>query len=60
MKNNNYTEYVEYRMPRKMFNMILKTRDNSAKKSNPYAYVMEVVNSEFGLKGKVRKIIIEG
>lgn len=58
--NNKFVEPIEYRMSKKMFDLLVKTRSNAAdKKMNPYAYVMKVVNSNFGLKGEVRKLHIE-
>lgn len=57
--NNKNVELVEYRMSKKMFDALVRTRNNSEdKKMNPYAYVMKVVNSDFGLKGQVRKLHI--
>lgn len=53
------TEFIEYRMSKKMFDMLLKTRSNTEdKKMNPYAYVMKVINENFGLKGQVKKLHI--
>lgn len=53
------TEFIEYRMSKKMFDILVKTRNNSEdRKMNPYAYVMKVINNEFGLKGQVKKLHI--
>ena len=58
--NNKFVEPIEYRMSKKMFDLLVKTRNSAVdKKMNPYAYVMKVVNSDFGLKGEVRKLHIE-
>lgn len=60
MNNNKFVEPIEYRMSKKMFDLLVKTRSSVAdKKMNPYAYVMKVVNNDFGLKGEVRKLHIE-
>lgn len=53
-------EQIEYRMPKKMFDLMVKTRSGADKKMNPYAYVMKVINNDFGLKGEVKKLHIEG
>ena len=53
-------EQIEYRMSKQMFDSLVKTRNSAAdKKMNPYAYVMKVVNSDFGLKGEVKKLHID-
>ncbi len=57
---NKHAEQIEYRMPKQMFDLLVKTRSSAAdKKMNPYAYVMKVVNSDFGLKGEVKKLHID-
>lgn len=39
-----------------MFNEILSNRTEEEKKMNPYSFVADVVNSQYGLRGKVVKI----
>ena len=50
---------IAYKMSRELFNSIIKTRSGEDKKTNPYAYAAKVVNEEFGLKGKVVRVIVE-
>ena len=64
MENNkmNFMENptpIVYKMSRTMFNSIIKTRAGEDKKENPYSYAAKVVNQEFGLKGKVIRVIVE-
>lgn len=50
---------IDYRMTKKMFDAILSTRvTESEKKLNPYEYVMNVLNNEYGLRGTVKHISI--
>ena len=53
MKNE---KELEYRMSQKMFNEILSNRTEEEKKMNPYSFVADVINSQYGLRGKVVKI----
>lgn len=46
----------EYQMTKKMFDELLKTRTEEEKKMNPYEFVAQVVNREFGVKGTVSRI----
>lgn len=50
----------EYQMTKRMFDELLKTRSDEEKKMNPYAFVTEVVNKEFGVKGTVTRIAFYG
>lgn len=46
-------------MPKLMFDSILKTRKGEdEKKKNPYAFVCEIVNAEFGLMREVNHITV--
>lgn len=49
---------IEYKMSKTMFQEMLKQRSEMEKKQNPYAYVMQVINESFGLKGKVTHLIV--
>ena len=49
---------MEYQMTKQMFDSLLKTRSETEKKLNPYVFVMQVVNREFGIKGTVTHISI--
>ncbi len=49
---------IEYQMSKEMFNAFLAERSESEKKLNPYQYVMDIINKDFGLKGKVTHIFI--
>lgn len=53
MKNS---QGLEYRMSKKMFNELLSSRTEEEKKQNPYAYVAQIINEQFGLKGTVNKV----
>lgn len=52
------TKPLEYQMSHRMFKTILSKRREVEKKMDPYKYVMNVVNNEFGLKGTVNKIFV--
>ena len=54
------TNGMEYQMTKKMFDHLLSTRSEEEKKLNPYAFVTQVVNREFGVKGTVTHISIYG
>ena len=49
---------MEYQMTKQMFDSLLKTRSETEKKLNPYDFVMQVVNHEFGVKGTVTHITV--
>lgn len=50
---------IEYKMSRAMFDHLLSTRKGDEKKLNPHAFVMGFLNERFGLRGEVKRIIIE-
>jgi len=49
---------IEYRMSKKMFDALLKDRSEEEKKNNPYAFILKVINQQFGIKGTVTHISI--
>lgn len=49
---------LEYQMSRDMFNAMLKQRSEGEKKLNPYNYVMNVINEEWNLRGKVTRLSV--
>ncbi len=49
---------IEYQMTKKMFDALLADRTDVEKKTNPYQYVMGIINEQFGLKGQVKHISI--
>lgn len=53
MKNS---QGLEYRMSKKMFNELLSSRAEEEKKQNPYVYVIQIINEQFGLKETVNKV----
>lgn len=55
---NNNSRAIEYQMTKTAFNAILETRNEAEKKLNPYDYVMNVINTEYGLRGTVKHIAI--
>lgn len=54
IKNN---RPIEYKMTKTAFQELLKTRP-AEDKSNPYSYVMKVLNDNYGLRGTVKKIVL--
>lgn len=48
---------VEYKIPYAMAKAYLSMRKESEKKLHPLAYLTNVVNEEFGLKGQCVKVI---
>lgn len=56
MANN--PKSIEYQMTKKMYNAILGIRKESEMNENPYAFVINFINSEFGLRGTVKQIHI--
>jgi hypothetical protein len=49
---------VEYKMPKKEFDMICKTRNKEEQRKNPHTYVMEYLNKTAGIKGEITHLII--
>lgn len=49
---------IEYQMTKQMFDAFLADRTESEKKANPYQYVMDVINRQFGLIGQVKRLFI--
>jgi len=50
---------IEYKMSKAMFQAFLRDRPEDKKRGNPYTYMIDVINEQFGLKGKVTRVIIE-
>lgn len=50
---------LKYKMSRRMYNDLLKTRDYEEKKMHPKDFVLKYINDTFGLRGKVVSIILE-
>lgn len=62
MHGNNKGEInmeLRYKMSRRMYNDLLKTRDYEEKKMHPKDFVLKYINDTFGLRGKVVSIILE-
>ena len=50
----------EYKIPKKMFDELLKTRrGEEERKLKPEEYVRKVINETFGLKETVTRVIVE-
>lgn len=49
---------IGYQMTKKSFDGILSTRNEAEKKLNPYQYVMQYLNEQNNLRGKVTSIQI--
>lgn len=49
---------ISYKIPRKAYNALLKERKGEEKKMNPQEYVMQVINNDYGLFGKVTHLIV--
>ena len=54
MRNNE----IGYTITQKMFDSLLDGRTDIDRKKNPYTYVMQIINEQFGLKGKVTNLHI--
>ncbi len=50
---------MEYKMPKGMFQSLLQARKESEKKLNPYTYVLNIVNEQYGLLREVTNIIVD-
>lgn len=48
---------IEYKMPKKMAAMYLKTAKGDFAKKHPKEYLIKVVNEEFGVKGTCVNVI---
>ena len=48
---------IEYKMPKEMAEMYLKTAKGEFAKKHPKEYLIEVVNEEFGIKGTCINVI---
>lgn len=55
MKN---TKAIDYQITKKQFDNILSTRKDSEAKKNPYQYVMDIINENYGLRGTVTHLAI--
>ena len=55
MKNS---KSIEYQITKKQFDGILSTRSDEDAKSNPYQYVMKIINETYGLRGTVTHLVI--
>ena len=47
---------IEYQMTKTAFQELLKQRTPDEMKTNPYSFVMKVINETYGLRGTVKKI----
>lgn len=56
MANN--PKSIEYQMTKKMYNAILGIRKESEMGENPYTFVINFINNEFGLRGTVKHLHI--
>lgn len=50
---------IEYKMSKAMFQSLLRDRAENEKKLNPYSYVMNILNEQYRLRGRVTRIIID-
>ena len=48
---------IEYKMPKEMASMYLKTAKGEFAKKHPQEYLIKVVNEEFGIKGTCINVI---
>lgn len=48
---------IEYKMPKEMATMYLKTAKGEFAKKHPKEYLIQVVNEEFGVKGTCVNVI---
>lgn len=56
-KNKVFNGVVEYKMPKEMATMYLKTAKGEFAKKHPKEYLIKVVNEEFGVKGTCINVI---
>lgn len=49
---------IEYKMPKKMAQALLKNRHGADVKMQPNDYLCKIVNEEFGLKGYCTNVLI--
>ena len=56
-KENVYAGYIEFKMPEAMAQAYLETRNKNEKNKNPKEFLINVVNEEFGLKGRCVNVI---
>ena len=47
---------IAYEMSKTAFDAIVKTRPEVEKNTNPYTYVMNILNEQGGLKGTVKEV----
>ena len=55
MKNS---KSIEYQITKKQFDGILSTRSDEDAKSNPYQYVINIINETYGLRGTVTHLVL--
>ena len=48
----------EYKMPEAMANAYLNARKGDEKKKHPQAFLCDLVNEEFGVKGECTRVVI--
>ena len=48
---------IEYKMPKEMASMYLKTAKGDFAKKHPQEYLIKVVNEEFGIRGTCVNVI---
>jgi len=48
---------IEYKMPKEMASMYLKTAKGDFAKKHPLEYLIKVVNEEFGIRGTCVNVI---
>ena len=56
-KNKVFNGVIEYKMPKEMAEMYLKTAKGEFAKKHPKVYLIQVVNEEFGIKGTCINVI---
>lgn len=56
-KKKVFNGVVEYKMPKAMADMYLKTAKGEFAKKHPIEYLIRVVNEEFGIKGTCVNVI---
>ena len=56
-KNKVFNGVVEYKMPKELPAMYLKTAKGEFAKKHPKEYLIQVVNEEFGVKGTCINVI---
>lgn len=57
MENQKIVRGIEYKMPKEMANMYIRTAKSDYAKKHTTEYLCKIVNEEFGIKGDCVNVI---